>query len=89
MTNIATSYVLLAPWNYNDYDVSMESRNSVLLNTEGNWVVEEAVKPAQCIPHTPPPLEYHDVMGWTDDGKPIPTEALDYAQMLCKSGKVD
>jgi hypothetical protein len=32
LTNLATSYVLLAPWNFNDYDVSVDSRNSILLN---------------------------------------------------------
>ena len=32
MTNVATSYLLLTPFNFNDNDVSLSSLNSVLIN---------------------------------------------------------
>jgi primary-amine oxidase len=85
LTNLATSYVLLAPWNFNDHDVSMESRNSVLLNGEGNWVIEEAVKPPQCVPSTPPPLEYHGTIVFGEDGSPVEDDSPEYAEMIGES----
>ncbi len=81
LTNLATSYVSLAPWNYNDHDVSMESRNSVLLNGKGDWIIEEAVKPPQCVPPTSPGLEYHGVIGYREDGVEI-RESKEYEAML-------
>ncbi|ORY25514.1 copper amine oxidase [Naematelia encephala] len=82
LTNIATSYVLLAPWNFNDYDVSLESRNSVLLDSKGQWVVQEAVKPKTCVPEPPEELTYHGVEGYREDGTLIPQDTPQYQEML-------
>ncbi|ORX38990.1 copper amine oxidase [Kockovaella imperatae] len=72
LTNVATSYVLLTPWNYNDHDVSIESRNSVLLNKKGGWVIEEqSISSATCSPPRPPKLAYRDGEAWNEDGKAI------------------
>lgn len=84
MTNLATSYVLLAPWNFNDHDPSIESRNSVLLNGKGQWVIEEAVAPAQCVPSMPRDLEYHGVVGWREDGMEIASEGVELDAMVGK-----
>lgn len=57
LTNMATSYVLLTPYNYNDYDVSMESQNSVVLNPSlpgQPWIATGHIEEKQC---RPPPAE--------------------------------
>ena len=83
LTNVATSYVLLAPWNYNDHDVSLESRNSVILNNDGNWVIDEATtNSAQCMPPSPPPLAYEGRIIFDDDGQPVRTSPMMEAQMM-------
>ncbi|WVW86168.1 hypothetical protein I302_108209 [Kwoniella bestiolae CBS 10118] len=83
LTNVATSYILLTPWNYNDADVSLESRNSVILNKDGNWVVQEGVKqPEHCVPRDTPPLTYGGIEGWDEDGSKRDEGGLQYRQML-------
>ena len=75
LTNLATSYVLLAPWNFNDYDPSIESRNSLIMNFDGQWVVEEPVQPGYCIPPQPAPVIYDGTLGWREDGSPAVSES--------------
>jgi hypothetical protein len=69
LTNLATSYILLTPYNYNDYDVSIESRNSVLLNDEGTWVIQESVKEVNCVPPFIEEMSYEGVKGWDEAGQ--------------------
>ena len=70
LTNLATSYFLLAPWNYNDYDVSMESQNSVIINQNGDYQVEERVRShSQCVPPPQGRVEYHPVIKYTEGGE--------------------
>ncbi|RXK35243.1 hypothetical protein M231_07497 [Tremella mesenterica] len=70
LTNLATSYVLLSPWNYHDYDPSIDSRNSVILKNDGHWHVDEATKPGHCIPSAPEPLVYSGLESYREDGSP-------------------
>jgi hypothetical protein len=58
------------------------SRNSVLLNNDGDWVVEEAVKAPRCIPGLPGPVRYHGIDGWDEHGAPLPKDSTDYQQWL-------
>ncbi|KAK4686906.1 hypothetical protein P7C73_g3209, partial [Tremellales sp. Uapishka_1] len=82
LTNIATSYVLLAPWNYNDYDVSMESRNSILLNQDGEWQIKEGVEAKECAPPPLPRMEYHSPDSWKEDGTPVPEQSEELQRFL-------
>ena len=69
--------MLLTPWNYNDHDVSMESRNSVILNDKKQWVIDESVISSEsCAPRRPPPLAYHGMNGWDEYGKRVEREEL-------------
>ena len=45
LTNVATSYVSLVPYNYFDEDISMDSMTSVLvsLDKKGEWIADEGV----------------------------------------------
>jgi primary-amine oxidase len=71
LTNVATSYILLIPWNFHDYDPSIESRNSVLLNAKkGVYVVDEPVRQPECAVPPLPRLSYRGLMGWHEDGTP-------------------
>ena len=63
----------------------MDSRNSVLLNHKGEWVIEEPVKQPQCAPGMPSPLEYHETDGWREDGAAIARDSEEYQQMLGES----
>lgn len=58
------------------------SRNSVLLNNDGDWIVEEAVKSPRCIPGLPGPVRYHGIDGWDEHGEPLPRDSNDYQQWL-------
>ena len=76
-TNLAASSFFLTPLNYFDYDVSIESTNSILLTepaTPGDpWVYEDyGVAPANCIPDAVPPFEYVGVKTFGLDGKQAP-----------------
>ncbi|THU91038.1 amine oxidase catalytic domain-containing protein [Dendrothele bispora CBS 962.96] len=64
-TNIATSSFLLTPLNYFDYDVTMESKNAILLTTTpeqqgGAYGFDDfgVNQSFNCIPEAPPPFEY-------------------------------
>ncbi|KAF7325587.1 Amine oxidase catalytic domain-containing protein [Mycena kentingensis (nom. inval.)] len=54
LTNIATSSVLLTPFNYNDWDPAMESMNAIILNVPEPgelWSADEnGVESAYCVP---------------------------------------
>lgn len=81
LTNVATSYLLLVPWNFNDYDVSMESHNSVLVNSDGggNWEIREKVRQPMCGAKPPEEMMYNGLLGWREDGtpySPIEVESL-------------
>ncbi|KAJ9102657.1 hypothetical protein QFC19_004766 [Naganishia cerealis] len=66
LTNMATSYLLLTPYNYNDYDVSMESQNSVVLNPSllpgEPWVVTGHVEEKKCRAPPAKPFRYDGLM---------------------------
>lgn len=71
LTNVATSYILLVPWNFNDYDAAMESMNSVLINREdGKWVIDQPVQQPRCALPPDPALSYSGISGWKEDGTP-------------------
>ncbi|KAJ7846914.1 amine oxidase catalytic domain-containing protein [Mycena leptocephala] len=74
LTNIATSSVLLTPFNFNDWDPSMESMNAIILNVPEpgeEWSADEnGVEIAYCLP---PPVSKFDYPGSTifeEDGTP-------------------
>lgn len=71
LTNVATSYLLLVPWNFNDYDASIDSRNSVLLDRkDGVWRAKEPVHQPHCAVPPEPSLTYNGLEGWREDGRP-------------------
>ncbi|KAI5475104.1 hypothetical protein MNV49_001929 [Pseudohyphozyma bogoriensis] len=80
LTNLATSYFLLVPFNYFDYDVSLESLNSVVLNqADGKWTASGHIAPEYCIPPKLAKLNYTGMMGWKEDGTPAaPDEVQDF-----------
>lgn len=54
LTNIATSSVLLTPFNFNDWDPAMDSMNAILLNVPEpgeSWTADENdVEIEYCLP---------------------------------------
>ncbi|KAF9266153.1 amine oxidase catalytic domain-containing protein [Marasmius fiardii PR-910] len=73
--NTATSSFLLLPFNYFDHDVSMESTNAILLAspkipgdpfTYDDYGVKQDYT---CIPDSPEPFEYHDVIVFDVEGR--------------------
>ncbi|KAF8967481.1 copper amine oxidase [Flammula alnicola] len=73
-TNIATSSFVLTPLNYFDYDVSMESRNAILLHAPENpgdpyTFDDNGVKQDfTCVPEPPSPFEYPQTPFFASDG---------------------
>lgn len=62
LTNIATSSVLLTPFNFNDYDVGMEAQNAVLVQPAAApgdlWLADEnSVSQKFCLPAKPSPFK--------------------------------
>jgi primary-amine oxidase len=62
LTNIATSSVLLTPFNFNDYDVGMEAQNAVLVHPAAApgdlWLADEnSVSQKFCLPAKPSPFK--------------------------------
>ncbi|KAI0325802.1 amine oxidase catalytic domain-containing protein [Cubamyces sp. BRFM 1775] len=80
-TNLAASSFFLTPLNYFDADVSMDSKNSILLSAPQKagdpWSFDDyGVAPVNCIPDSVPPFEYVGVQTYGLDGKPAaPTTA--------------
>ncbi|KAI1798357.1 amine oxidase catalytic domain-containing protein [Ganoderma leucocontextum] len=76
-TNLATSSFFLTPLNYFDYDVSIDSINSILLTAPEKpgdpWTFDDyGVQPVNCIPDEVPPFEYVGVQTFGLDGHPAP-----------------
>ena len=76
-TNLAASSFFLTPLTYFDYDVSMDSINSILLTAPEKagdpWPFDDyGVQPANCVPDQVPPFEYVGVQTFGLDGKPAP-----------------
>lgn len=81
LTNLATSYVLLVPYNFHDHDPSIDSRNSVLLNKKhGKYEITEAVKPKQCIPPALPALTYGGLESWNERGERVGLDEGSYGE---------
>lgn len=82
LTNLATSYVLLVPYNFNDHDPSIDSRNSVLLNKKkhGRYEVSESVNPKQCVPEPRSPLSYGGLEMWNERGEVVSPDEGSYGQ---------
>ena len=73
-TNLAASSFFITPLNYFDYDVSIDSINSILLSPPKKageaWGYNDyGVGPANCIPDIVPPFEYMGVKTFGLDGK--------------------
>ncbi|WWD21794.1 hypothetical protein CI109_106282 [Kwoniella shandongensis] len=89
LTNVATSYVLLTPFNYNDYDVSMESLNSVLLNApepDAEWEIDEnGIKPSFCLPKKVPQFTYTGLKSWDEEGNPFNDESVLMQRKMAES----
>lgn len=65
LTNVATSYLLLIPHNFNDYDVSMEAQNAVLINMGApgqSWQASGDIEESMCIPQRPEAFSYSGVV---------------------------
>ncbi|ORY26996.1 amine oxidase catalytic domain-containing protein [Naematelia encephala] len=82
LTNVATSSVLLTPFNFNDYDVSMESMNAILLNAPKPgqvWDVDEnGVKVPFCVPKKLKEFTYTGLLSFDEDGSPAsPADVLE------------
>ncbi|WVQ80316.1 hypothetical protein IAT38_002421 [Cryptococcus sp. DSM 104549] len=77
LTNAATSSVLLIPFNFNDFDVSMEAMNAILLNPSDPsqpyaqpWTADEnGVKPSFCLPKKLPEFTYTGMLSFGEDGE--------------------
>lgn len=83
LTNLATSYVLLVPYNFHDHDPSIDSRNSVLLNKkDGRYVIKEAVKPKQCVPAPMSALSYGGLEMWNEHGDLVDPDEGSYGEYL-------
>ncbi|KZS99972.1 amine oxidase catalytic domain-containing protein [Laetiporus sulphureus 93-53] len=72
-TNLAASSFFLTPLNYFDADVSMESKNAIVLSppaTLGDpWAFEDyGVEPVNCVPGEVPPFVYRGVRAFGLDG---------------------
>ncbi|WWC69058.1 uncharacterized protein I206_102994 [Kwoniella pini CBS 10737] len=74
LTNVATSSVLLTPYNFHDYDVSMDVLNAVLLNAPRpgeKWQIDEnSVKQSHCLPRKVPDFAYTGLLSFKEDGSP-------------------
>ncbi|KAK1234331.1 hypothetical protein PQX77_002470 [Marasmius sp. AFHP31] len=86
--NTATSSFLLTPFNYFDYDVSMESSNAILLTSPkipgepfayDDYGVEQGYT---CVPEAPPPFEYFLPIGFSEEGSQLkPTDPEEMRRM--------
>ncbi|KAJ6561792.1 amine oxidase catalytic domain-containing protein [Mycena capillaripes] len=74
LTNIATSSVLLTPFNFNDWDPAMESMNAILVNVpdvgEGWSGDENGVEIEYCLPPRVGKFNYPGVTTFEEDGTP-------------------
>ncbi|KAF7289645.1 Amine oxidase catalytic domain-containing protein [Mycena chlorophos] len=74
LTNIATSSVLLTPFNFNDFDPAMESMNAIIIGVPepgAAWSADEnGVESAYCVPPPVKKFEYPGLFTFEDDGTP-------------------
>ncbi|KAJ7767175.1 amine oxidase catalytic domain-containing protein [Mycena metata] len=74
LTNLATSSVLLAPFNFNDWDPAMESMNAILINVPepgDSWTADEnGVEIEYCLPPRVGKFNYHGMNTFEKDGTP-------------------
>ncbi|OJA18090.1 hypothetical protein AZE42_04165 [Rhizopogon vesiculosus] len=81
-TNTAASSFFLTPFNYFNYDVSIESANAILLQpptTPGDpfSYTDYGVRPAHCIPQPPAAFEYYPEKEYDLDGKLAPPSTVE------------
>ncbi|KAJ6512637.1 amine oxidase catalytic domain-containing protein [Mycena sanguinolenta] len=74
LTNVATSSVLLTPFNFNDWDPAMESMNAIVIDVpepgetwSGN---ENGVEIEYCLPPRVEKFRYSDLSTFEEDGTP-------------------
>ncbi|KAK6902868.1 hypothetical protein I203_108128 [Kwoniella mangroviensis CBS 8507] len=82
LTNVATSSVLLTPYNFHDYDVSMDALNAIILNAPEPgkpWKIDEnGAKPSYCMPRKLPDFSYTGLLQFEEDGSPAtPAEIIE------------
>ncbi|KAJ7196797.1 amine oxidase catalytic domain-containing protein [Mycena pura] len=74
LTNIATSSVLLTPFNFNDWDPAMESMNAILFDVPDPgeaWSADEnGVESAYCVPPRLKKFSYPGLTAFEEDGTP-------------------
>ncbi|KAJ7340875.1 amine oxidase catalytic domain-containing protein [Mycena albidolilacea] len=74
LTNIATSSVLLTPFNFNDWDPAMESMNAILVNVPEpgeTWSGDEnGVEIEYCSPPRVDKFNYNGLTTFEEDGTP-------------------
>ncbi|KAG1735034.1 amine oxidase catalytic domain-containing protein [Suillus lakei] len=80
--NTATSSFFLTPFNYFDYDVSIESANAILLQPPKKpgdpfSYNDYNVRPAHCVPQPPATFEYFPEQVYDLDGKPAPPSTVE------------
>lgn len=81
-TNTAASSFFLTPFNYFDYDVSIESSNAILLQPPKKpgdpfSYNDYNVRPAHCVPRPPAAFEYYPEQVYDLDGKPAPASTVE------------
>ncbi|KAL0953888.1 hypothetical protein HGRIS_005060 [Hohenbuehelia grisea] len=81
-TSLATSSFFITPLNYFDSDISMDSRNAIMISypdssdgkyTFDNYGVDQSLS---CMPHAPAPFEYSDISAIGMDGENVGVEVL-------------
>ncbi|KAJ7679225.1 amine oxidase catalytic domain-containing protein [Mycena polygramma] len=76
LTNIATSSVMLTPFNFNDWDPAMESMNAIVVNvsdvdTAQGWSGDEnGVEIEYCLPPRVGKFNYPGMTTFEEDGSP-------------------
>ncbi|KAF8176144.1 amine oxidase catalytic domain-containing protein [Mycena galopus ATCC 62051] len=74
LTNIATSSVLLTPFNFNDWDPAMESMNAIVINVPEPgeaWSGDEnGVEIEYCLPPRVGTFNYNGLTTFEEDGTP-------------------
>ncbi|KAJ7447063.1 amine oxidase catalytic domain-containing protein [Mycena galericulata] len=74
LTNIATSSVLLTPFNFNDWDPAMDSMNAIVINVPEpgeSWTGEEyGVAMEYCLPPRLRKFNYAGLTTFEEDGSP-------------------
>ncbi|KAJ7759342.1 amine oxidase catalytic domain-containing protein [Mycena maculata] len=80
LTNIATSSVLLTPFNFNDWDPAMDSMNAILLNVPEpgeSWTGDEnGVEIEYCLPPRLRKFNYPGLTTFEEDGAPGKVERV-------------